>query len=117
MRRILFAVSLAACSATTAFAADDSTIAARFGNTVIAKGGVGEVHLYFNADHTFTGKVIAMDYPLKGAWKIDGDNLCLSYDPPPPGITNPVCQPIAAHNIGDTWQAGDRTVTLVQGIQ
>lgn len=117
MRKFMFAAALIAASASTAFAADDSTIASRFGNTVIAKGGFGEVHLYFNADHSFTGKVMAMNYALKGSWKIDGDNLCLTYDPPPPGITNPACAPVAAHAVGETWTANDRTATLVQGIQ
>lgn len=48
--------------------ADDSLMASRFGNTVIAKtkGGGPEAHLYFNADHTFTGKVIDPSIALKG---------------------------------------------------
>ncbi|HEY5337186.1 MAG TPA: hypothetical protein VIJ85_03195 [Rhizomicrobium sp.] len=117
MRSFLTAASVGMLCASTAFAADDSTIATRFGNTVVAKGGFGEVHLYFNADHSFTGKVMTMNYDLKGAWKVSGDNLCLTYDPVPPGITNPTCQPVAAHSIGDSWQAGDRTATLLKGIQ
>jgi hypothetical protein len=32
-------------------------------------------------------------------------------------MTNPVCLPAVAHQVGDTWTAGDRTATLVQGIQ
>jgi opacity protein-like surface antigen len=117
MRSFLIAASLAVLSATAAFAADDSTIATRFGNTVVAKGTFGEVHLYFNADHSFTGKVVSMNYGLKGSWKIDGDNLCLTYDPVPPGMINPSCAPIAAHKVGESWTANGRAISLVQGIQ
>jgi hypothetical protein len=115
MQTILLAAACAALSATAAVAAD--TMADRFGNTVISKGDGPEVHTYYNADGTFTGKVIGMKLSLKGTWKVDGDKLCLTYDPPPPTVKNPVCVPNDEHKIGDTWMTGKRTVTLVQGIQ
>jgi len=34
-----------------------------------------------------------------------------------PGAPNPTCVPATAHKVGDTWTAGGRTITLVQGIQ
>jgi hypothetical protein len=117
MRSVLLATAIFALAATAAFA-DDDLMASRYGNTVIAKSPNGpEAHLYYNADHTFTGKVIGMDFKLKGTWKIDGTNFCATYDPPLPGMANPACAPLEAHQIGDTWTSGDRTVTLVQGIQ
>jgi len=113
---------LAACAAlvlSCAAASADDVMSSRFGNTVVAKSSGGpEIHMYYNADHTFTGKVIGMDYQLKGTWMADNSgNICLTYNPPPPGVTNPTCLPAEAHQVGDTWTAGDRTVTLVQGIQ
>ena len=36
-------------------------------------------------------------------------------------MPNPTCLPVAAHNVGDTWTAGEgamkRPITLVKGIQ
>ena len=115
----LFLAAAIALVATTAIAfADDDIMATRYGNTVIAKSPNGpEAHLYYNADHTFTGKVIGMSIVLKGTWELKGSQICSTYDPPPPGMTNPVCTLLEAHAVGDTWTSGDRTVTLVQGIQ
>ena len=74
--------------ATAASAADDSLMASRFGNTTIAKtkGGT-EAHLYYNADHTFTGKVTNPSMTLKGTWTVDGNNVCMTYTPAPFGIS------------------------------
>lgn len=115
MRWVLAIPVALALSATAAMA--QGTVSTRFGNTVVSKGDGPEVHTYYNADGTFTGKVIGMKLTLKGTWKVDGDKLCLTYDPPPPTVKNPVCVPNEEHAIGDTWMAGKRTVTLVQGIQ
>ncbi|HEY8698814.1 MAG TPA: hypothetical protein VIM02_14480 [Rhizomicrobium sp.] len=102
-------------SAATAMAQE--TMSPYFGNTVISKGNGPEVHTYYNADGTVTGKIIGMKLTLKGTWKVDGDQLCLTYTPPPPTVRNPICVPNEEHKIGDTWMSGKRTVTLVQGIQ
>ncbi len=115
----MVALSFPAANADDSFppsAPSDDLMSARYGNTIIAKGD-HEVHMYFNADHTFTGKVVDVGFDLKGTWALDGENLCLTYDPTPPTVVNPVCQPFAPHRIGETWTAGDRTMTLVQGIQ
>ena len=93
-------------------------MASRYGNTTIARTGSGhEVHMYYNADHTFTGKVVDVGFDLKGTWSVQNGALCRVYDPLPPMTTNPDCQPVAAQNIGDTWRVGDNTSTLVAGIQ
>lgn len=113
--RIYYLAAAAVVLPASAVHADD-IMSSRYGNTIVSKGK-HEVHMYFNADHTFTGKVVDVDFDLKGTWAIDGSNLCLTYTPPPPTVTNPVCQTIAPHNIGDTWTADDRTITLLQGIQ
>lgn len=112
--RWILAIALT-LSAATAMAQD--TMSSYFGNTVISKGNGPEVHTYYNADGTVTGKIIGMKLSLKGTWKVDGDQLCLTYTPPPPTVRNPICVPNEEHKIGDTWMSGKRTVTLVQGIQ
>lgn len=117
MRVFLLAASLIALSAAPALAGDD-VMASFYGNTVISKGGMGEVHTYYNADHTFTMKAPAFDVSWKGTWKVDGGNMCRAFDgASPPGVTNPLCLPIEAHKVGDTWTVAGRTVTVVQGIQ
>ncbi|HXM00698.1 MAG TPA: hypothetical protein VN932_12275 [Rhizomicrobium sp.] len=116
MRTILLAAAFAALSLSAANA--DDLLATRYGNTVVVKMTSGmEVHMYYAADGTFTGKVMGMNYPLKGTWKSDGSNVCLTYDPAPPNMTNPSCTPVVAHQVGDSWTANGNTATLVQGIQ
>jgi len=116
MRAFLLAVSLAALSASAAFAADD-VMEPFYGNTVISKGGMAETHSYYNADHSFTMKAPAYNMSWKGTWKVDGGQLCRTYDEAPPGVSNPLCTPIEPHKVGDTWTVSGRTATLVQGIQ
>ena len=118
MRKLLLLASFAAFAATPAFAIDDSIMATRFGNTEHVENTIGHASIYFNADHTFTGKASAVliHLSLKGTWKIDGNNLCLTYDSPPPGEDNPSCAPATAHVIGDTWDSKGRKVTLIKGI-
>jgi hypothetical protein len=118
MRKFWLAASFAAFAATPAFAVDDSIMATRFGNTEHVENSIGHASIYFNADHTFTGKASAVliNLSLKGTWKIDGTNLCLTYDSPPPGEDNPSCAPATAHVIGDTWDSKGRKVTLLKGI-
>ena len=57
----------------------------------------------------------------KGTWVVQGTQLCRTYDPVPPGLTNPVCIPVASHKIGDKWTvtvAGvAREATIVAGVQ
>ena len=98
--------------------AQNDVMASRFGNTTVTHTDRGhEVHMYYKADHTFTGKVVDVGFDLKGTWAVNGATLCLTYNPPPPTVTNPVCQPVVAHKIGDTWTVGQNTATLVKGIQ
>ncbi|HEX3675640.1 MAG TPA: hypothetical protein VHU87_15320 [Rhizomicrobium sp.] len=117
MRSILVAACVLALSATAA-SADESAMTSRFGNTTIAKNKNGtESHIYFNADHTFTGKVLRPAVALKGTWKVEGDNVCMIYTPPPFGVTNPQCKKLDAHQVGDTWTDGLWKVTIVAGIK
>jgi hypothetical protein len=119
MRGLLLAVSLASLATTPALAVDDSVMSTRFGNTEIVDTSLGEAHMYFKPDHTFTGTASALiiHLSLKGVWKIDGDTICLNYESPPPGESNPSCSTIANHAIGDTWDSKGRKITLVKGIQ
>ena len=115
MRIIVLAAAFAAASISLAHAGDD-VMASRFGNTTITKDANGnESHIYYAADHTFTGKQGTATF--KGTWKIDGTTICLTADTPIPNTPNPACAPVSAHALGETWQAGPYTVSIVKGIQ
>jgi len=115
MRLIALAAAFA-FAATAAFAGDD-VLASRYGNTTITKDANGvETHIYYAADHSFTGKQNGMNF--KGTWAIDDKgNICLTFDQTMPGTPNPACAPVAEHKVGDTWSAGPYTVSIVAGIQ
>jgi len=113
MRSFLIAASVAALSVSAAMA---GPLDSRFGNTVITKDGQGnETHLYYAADGTITGKQNGQTF--KGTWKLDGGNVCLTFDQLPAGVANPTCVPASEHKVGDTWTRGPNTVSLVAGIQ
>ena len=121
MRAFVLGAAVLLASSSIAFAADD-VMASFYGNTTISKGSNGsEVHMHYKADHTFdgTGSMMGQSMALTGTWNIDDKGqLCRNYNPAlPMGPANPVCTPIAAHKIGDTWSVMDRTITLVPGIQ
>jgi hypothetical protein len=67
--------------------------------------------------------MMGMSKTFKGTWALDGKgNLCRTFDGDvPPNTANPLCTPVAAHKIGDTWavdaNGSTRTVTLKAGIQ
>ena len=114
IRKAVLCVALVLFAAGPAFA--DDIMASRYGNTTVStdKNGVKSM-IYYAADGTFTGKQAGQSF--NGTWKLDGSNICLTFAQPVPGAANPTCLPVAAHKVGDTWTAGDRTVSLVQGIQ
>jgi hypothetical protein len=115
MRAIVLGAALLLGASVPAMAGDE-VLASRFGNTTITKDAQGnENHIYYAADHTFTGKQGANAF--KGTWKIDGGTICLTTDQPVPGIANPTCAPVSEHKVGDTWSAGPFTVSLVAGIR
>jgi hypothetical protein len=122
MRLFIAASTALILSSAVAFAGSDP-MAARYGNTVVAKTKDGVVaHMYYNPDHSFTGRVISttkgmQDFKLKGTWRVLGDKVCVTYDPPPPGLAAQSCYPQDNYQVGSTWISGDTTVTLVQGIQ
>ena len=113
-RTTILLVAFIVSSAVPAFA--DDVMASRYGNTTVTTDASGvQSKLYYAADGTFTGK--QANQTFNGTWKVDGGNICLSFAQPVPGAANPTCLPVAAHKVGDSWKAGDRTVSLVQGIQ
>ena len=124
MTRFLIAASIAALCVTPALAADD-VMANTYGNTVVSTGGMNEVRSHYRADHSFdmVGSMMGMSKTFKGTWALDGKgNLCRTFDGDvPPNATNPMCTPVAAHKIGDTWSVeangSTRNVTLKAGIQ
>lgn len=114
MRIALLAAAALAASVSLAQAGD--VMASRFGNTTITKDANGnESHIYYKADHTFTGK--QGDVAFKGTWKIDGSTICLTSETPIPNTPNPACAPVSAHAVGETWTAGPYTVSIVKGIR
>ena len=124
MSKFLIAASVAALCATQAFAGDD-VMANTYGNTIVSTGGMSEVHTHYRADHSFdmVGSMMGMSKTFKGSWALDGKgNLCRTFDgETPPNTANPLCTPVAAHKVGDTWtmesNGATRTVTLKPGIQ
>lgn len=124
MSKFLIAASVAVLLATPAFAGDE-VMASAFGNTVVSTGGMAEVHTHYRADHSFdmVGSMMGMSQTFKGSWAVnDKSELCRTFvGDAPPNTPNPLCTPIAAHKLGDTWtmQANGqtRTLTLKPGIQ
>ena len=120
MRKIVLA-SLATIALATSYAvAADDVMASRYGNTTVSTDVKGvETKVYYNADHTFTFK--SGTQSGKGTWKVDGGTICLTYEAAPAGMPNPLCVPVTAHKVGDTWTTGEgeqkRTVKLVAGAQ
>jgi hypothetical protein len=120
MRKIVLASLAALALAGTIAVAADDVMATRYGNTTVSTDAKGvETKIYYNADHTFTMKTGTM--AGKGTWKVDGSTICLTFDTPPPGAPNPLCTPVAAHKVGDSWTTGEgdqkRSIKLVAGVQ
>jgi hypothetical protein len=123
MREISIAVAVLMLSAAPAMAGDDP-MASYFGNTVVSQGTMGESVTHYKPDHTFDAKfsMMGMSQSSTGTWKIDEKGqLCRTYAEPPPGVPNPLCTPLDAHKVGDSWtmtfNGSTRTVTIKPGIQ
>ena len=124
MPKFILTASIAVLCASPALAGDD-VMANTYGNTLVSTGGMSEVRTHYRADHSFdmVGSMMGMSKTFKGTWALDGKgNLCRTFDgETPPNTTNPLCTPVAAHKIGDTWtteaNGKTRSVTLKAGIQ
>jgi hypothetical protein len=117
--RLLVLGAAALLAASSAAMAGDDMMANTYGNTLVSVSAGGmEAHTYYNADHTFSGKVPAMGFEYKGTWAIDDKGqLCRTFDPPVPGRTNPDCDAFTSHAVGDKWNSADGgTITLTQGV-
>ena len=115
MRSIILAAAFAALTVSHAYA--DDVMASRYGNTTLATDSKGvQTKLYYQADGTLTARQGDMNYTA--TWKVASGQVCLTFKAAAPGgMTNPFCAQVVAHNVGDTWKSGDRTITLVKGIQ
>lgn len=113
--RGVFLCLVALSMAAPAFA-DDSVMASRFGNTTLVTNSNGRVSkVYYNADHTFTTEDPKLG--IHGTWKVEGSTLCVTFTAhPPKDIPNPECDPVAPHQVGDSWKVGDATVSIAKGI-
>lgn len=104
MKRILLASAVLALSAGVAFA---DNLAGYYGNTVVATGPDGKVtKSKVNADKTYSS-VMADGTTTKGtwAWKDDKTACFTQTEPAPAAGQAPVCYPIDAHKVGDSWSA------------
>lgn len=91
----------------------DDPMAATYANTVTTKDkATGQSStLMFNQDMSYTGKTTdAKGQPVSysGTWSLKdgGKTICLAPQVPA-GTANPPapsCSPLAAHNVGDSWQ-------------
>jgi hypothetical protein len=123
MRNCLITASMLALLTAPAFAADDA-MAGFYGNTIVSTGGMAEVHTHYRADHTFdlVGSMMGMSQTFKGSWAEDGKgNVCRTFvGDVPPKTPNPLCTPLAAHKVGDTWSVTmdgkTRTLTVRAGV-
>ena len=90
-----------------------------YDNTLIAVDRGIESHMWYKADHTFTGKVPEYSFDLKGTWSENTDGtICRVFNPPLPMGKNPDCGPMLVHTVGDaeTDPRGD-SEKLVAGVQ
>lgn len=111
MRAFVMSALALVVGLTAALAADDP-MAATYGNTLVVVDPDGvESHLYYRADHSFSGRVPSANYDYKGTWSVDGTgHVCRTYSETIPGVPNPDCDEVAvvAHTVGDNWTAVTR---------
>jgi len=114
MRRVLAAAAALSLLAGSAVAGDE-VMASRYGNTVITTDASGmSSTIYYEPDHSFSGQ--QGDQSLSGSWEVKGSSICLTFtSAPPPGYPNPICTPVQAHAVGDSWTSGPFTVQIVEG--
>jgi hypothetical protein len=119
MRLGIIALSVVALSATAAFAGDDDIMGSRYGNTTVIHDTLGTSNVYYSKDHTFSAASWLGN--VSGTWKIDNGTICLFAVTKPAlyslRYSNPECEAISAHKIGDKWTLNGRSFELVQGIQ
>ncbi len=119
MRSILLAASLIAFSAVVAYAGDDDIMGTRYGNTTVIHDALGTSRVYYNQDHTF--KAASWLGDVTGTWKIENGKICLYAEKYPMlyplKYSNPECDVIELHKIGDKWKQEKGDFELVQGIQ
>jgi hypothetical protein len=122
MRAMLLGAAALVLSAVTPALADDTTaadpMATYYGNTVVVVDAKGlESHTYYAADHTFTGVAPAYSYKYQGTWELKDGQICSTFNPVPPGITNPSCNPFVPRAVGDSWTSADGGKgSLVAGV-
>lgn len=121
MRAMLLGAAALVMLAGAPALADDTAadpMAGYYGNSVVVIDAKGlESHVYYNADHTFTGIAPAYNYKFQGTWELKDGQLCSTFNPVPPGVTNPSCSPFAPHVVGDSWTSADGGKgSLVAGV-
>jgi hypothetical protein len=105
MKHIILAAAAVALSAGVAHA---DPFAAMYGNTLTITDSGQTAKAFVNQDMTWE-EHLANGAVLKGtyAWK-DAGTVCFTLtDPAPKPGDAPLCVPMAAHNVGDTWSDKD----------
>ena len=112
MRTIAFALAFSAAS--LAAAAEDDVMANYYGNTLIGRGGQGEWHIWYKADHTYEatlrGRKSSGTFSMWGSRKV-----CLTQkDPVPSPNHSSACYPVKPRQIGDTWNEDGPNGTTIR---
>lgn len=119
MRYATIVFALAALASAAFAATEDELMVSRYGNTLVIKDAFGTSRVYYNRDHTF--EALSWVATVRGTWKIENGKMCLyAIDPPlvyRAKYSNPECDDIAVHNVGDQWDINGRHYQLVRGIQ
>ena len=105
---------IAAAAALAMGSASAGTIENSFGNTLrVTQPNGSVVNYHFEANGTFMAH--AGEQMISGAWRNDGENVCLTPQGQPEA-----CYPAGNYGVGDSWEldGGDgtaATLTIVQG--
>lgn len=116
--RFISLMAAAAVASAAAFAGGEDVMATRFGNTTIIKDLLGTSYVHYRKDHTFDATSWLGD--VSGTWKIENGKICLYAEKHPAlyslKYSNPECDVIERHNVGDKWKQEKGDFELVKGI-
>ena len=104
-RLFMLAGAVLALSAAAGGASAADAMADTYANTVVVTDASGAaVKYFFNADKTFTAAL--PDKSLaKGSWTADDKQICVTVSEPAALAGKPVCSPLEAHKVGDSWKS------------
>jgi hypothetical protein len=98
-------LALALCLAPANSASAAGPMDSLFGNTVVVTVPmIGKFKTTYQKDGTYN--TLGPMGPLKGSWTLKDGQLCRTQTEPAPSaqMTNPRCEKLEPHTVGDTWQ-------------